>query len=73
MTTKKYIQTEEVMNTIKGFFKKQIELDNMEVDSVDACADLCNEITRLAIWDDDGLKPKFVGDLANEVPGGVFR
>ena len=73
MTTKKYIQTEEVVNTIKGFFKKQIELDNMEVDSVDACVDLCNEITRLAIWENEDLKPKFVGDLANEIPGGVFR
>jgi hypothetical protein len=73
MTTKKYIQTEEVMNTIKGFFKKQIELDNMEVDSVDACVDLCNEISRLAKWENEDLKPKFVGDLANEIPGGVFR
>lgn len=73
MTTKKYIQTEDVMNTIKEYFKKQIDLDNMEVDSVDACIDLCNEITRLALWEDDDLKPKWVGDLANEIPGGVFR
>lgn len=73
MTTKKYIQTEDVMNTIKEYFKKQIELDNMTVDSVDACVDLCNEITRIAIWEDDDLRPKFVGDFANEITGGVFR
>lgn len=73
MTTKKYIQTEDAMNTIKAYFKKQIDFDNMEVDSVDACVDLCNEITRLALWEDDDLKPKWVGDLANEIPGGVFR
>lgn len=40
MTTKKYIQTEEVMNTIKEYFKKQIDLDNLTVGSVDACVDL---------------------------------
>lgn len=73
MTTKKYIQTEDVMAAIKAYFKKQIDLDNMEVDSVEACVDLCNEITRLALWEDDDLKPKWVGDLANEIPGGVFR
>lgn len=53
MALKKYIQTKDVIDVIKIYFKAQIGLNRANVNSIDACIDLCNEITTLALWEQE--------------------
>lgn len=54
--TKKFIETNDVLNAIKAYFKKAIN-DNAKVDAFDCAVDLCKAIQLIALSEDEERKP----------------
>ena len=54
--TKKFIETNDVLNAIKAYFKKVID-DNAKIDAIDCTVDLCAIVKKMAWTEDEERKP----------------
>lgn len=54
--TKKFIETNDVLNAIKAYFKKMMD-DDAKIDPIDCTVDLCVIVKKIAWTEDEERKP----------------